>query len=56
MEGEPLEHEGLGAAWKLTRHLSVANGDRDLELSIGRVEMRWIVIAIENRDGDAEES
>ena len=56
MEREPLEHEGLGAAGKLTRHLSVANGDRDLELRIGRVEMRWIVIAIENRDGDAEES
>lgn len=53
---EPLEYEGASAFREVAAHLAVANRDGGLELGVCRMEVRRIVIAVHNGDGDAEEA
>ena len=41
---------------RLAAHLTVANGNRDLELAVGGVKARRIVVTIKNRDCDPEKA
>ena len=56
MQCEPLEYQGASAFREVATNLTVANRDGDLELGVGRMEVRRIVIAVHNGDGDAEEA
>src|SRR5215210_4893983 len=53
---EPLEHEGLCATRELTVDTPVANGNGDLGVAVARVEVRGRVIAVVDRDGNAEKA
>ena len=47
---------GLRAARKATSHGSVANADTDSMAAVRRVEVRRIVVIVEDRNRDAEEA
>jgi hypothetical protein len=53
---EPLEHVRLRAAWEAPGDGAVADADGDAMLAVGGVEMRRIVIPIEDGDRDAQEA
>jgi hypothetical protein len=53
---ELLEDEGLSSARKLPVNPPVANGDGDLGLAVEGMKVRGRMIAVVDRDGDAEKS
>ena len=56
MEREPFENEPASATRKLAADLAIANANRHLELAVRRMEVRRIMISVQDRDGDAEKA
>jgi len=52
---EPLEHVAQRAPRELAGHLAVLDLDRDLVLAVRRVEVRRIVVAVQDGDRDPQE-
>jgi len=51
-----FENESSGAGWKRAAHAAAANGHSNLEFAVYSVEMRRVVIAIEDCDCDSEKA
>lgn len=56
MEVIPLQNVALRSTGEPAADLSVCEPNRDLELSIERMEVRGIVILVEHRNHDSEEA
>lgn len=56
MERQPFKHVCLGATRKATSYSSISNTDADSIGAIGSVEMRRVMVIIQNRYGDSEKA
>ncbi len=52
----PLQHVSKRASWKLTCDDAISNGDCDFILTIDGMEVGWIMIPIQDGDGNPEEA
>lgn len=53
---QPFEDQGLRPPREVATHNAISNRDGDFELTVSRVEVRRVVIAVKNRDRDSEEA
>lgn len=56
MQVEPLQHVNQCATRKPPRNHVVADPDGDLVVPVGSVEVRRIMVTVQDRDGDPEEA
>ena len=56
MQHQPFGDKPERSRWKATRHLAIVDSHHDLLISIYRVKMGRVMIPIQDRDGDAEET
>lgn len=56
MERQPFKNVCPGATWESTSHSSVSNADADSIGAIGGVEMRRVMVVIQNRDRDSKKA
>ena len=56
MQLVPLENMTERSLRELARHDTVEDADRDVVLTVTGVEMRWIVLAIQDCDDNTQET
>lgn len=52
----PLQDVRERAAWKLASDHAIGNGDGDFILAIDGMEMGWVMVSIQNCDGNSKEA